>query len=174
MEQGSTYTAQGLFNPFWEPKRGGFSPAEFAQFNSPSCLLLDVPDTKRVFTSGDTLDADFLFAHFGDAPLKGASLTWRLEPTGTTGILPVAGEIPLGPARKVATANITFPAVSKPVKATLTATLGGVSNSWDFWVFPRRARRDGSALAVAPQFRSELAKRYALRSRRRRSRADSA
>ncbi len=71
----------------------------------------------------------------------------------------------------MATIPITFPAVSKPVKATLTATLrgatamesrrlGGASNSWDFWIFPKRAKRDGRAIAVAPQFRSELAKRY--------------
>jgi len=178
--QGSTYTAQGLFNPFWESKRGGFLAEEFAQFNSPSCLLIDVPDTKRVFTSGDTLDADFLFAHYGDAPLKGASLEWRLDisesgerdarpyqmamvgsrvPRDRSGCVSV-GDVALGPARKVATIPITFPAVSKPVKATLTATLGGASNSWDFWVFPKRAKRDGSAIAVAPQFRSELAKRY--------------
>lgn len=157
--QGSTYTAQGLFNPFWETKRGGFTPEEFARFNSPSCLLFDVPDTKRVFTSGDTLSADFLFANY-DAPLKGASLEWRLDPIGTTGILPVAGEIPLGPARKVATAKIVFPSVDKPVKATLTATLGEASNSWDIWVFPRRARRDGSSIAVAPQFRAALEKLY--------------
>ena len=180
VEQGDTYTAQGLFNPFWEPKRGGFSPAEFAQFNSPSCILLDVPDTKRVFTSGDTLAADFLFANY-DAPLKDATLTWRLEAGGsqlvatanstgaincappaanTGGSQLVATELPLGPARKVATIPITFPDVDKPVKATLTATLGGTSNSWDFWVFPKRVQRDGSAIAVAPQFRSELAKRY--------------
>ncbi len=160
VEQGSTYTAQGLFSPFWEPKRGGFTPAEFAQFNSPSCLLLDVPDTKRVFASGDTLDADFLFANY-DAPLKGASLEWRLDIAGATGVSPVADEIPLGPARKVTTAKIAFPDVAKPAKATLTATLGGVSNSWDFWVFPRRALRDGSAIAVAPRFRAALEKRYA-------------
>ena len=177
--QGSdcTYTAQGLFSPFWEPKRGGFLPAEFARFNSPSCLLMDVPDTKRIFSSGDTLSADFLFANFGDAPLKGATLEWDLCPLdaarpeaapyracGRAGRpRPAAcniGEIPLGPARKVATADIVFPVVEKPVKATLTATLGGVSNSWDFWVFPRREKRDGSGIAVAPQFRSALEKRY--------------
>ena len=169
------YTAQGLFNPFWEPKRGGFSPEEFARFNSPSCILLDVPDTKRVFASGDTLSADFLFANY-DAPLKDATLEWRLECcaaakmaappvnagpvlTGKAAILAADG-IPLGPARKVATIPITFPAVSKPVKATLTATLGGASNSWDFWVFPRRAKRDGGNIAVAPQFRAALEKRY--------------
>ncbi|MBR0067610.1 MAG: hypothetical protein IJQ00_08435, partial [Kiritimatiellae bacterium] len=76
------YTAQGLFNPFWEPKRGGFSPEEFARFNSPSCILLDVPDTKRVFASGDTLSADFLFANY-DAPLKDATLEWSLKTGGS-------------------------------------------------------------------------------------------
>ena len=155
------YTAQGLFNPFWEPKRGGFSPEEFARFNSPSCILLDVPDTKRVYVSGDTLAADFLFAHFGDAPLKGTSLTWRLDPIGTTGVSPVADEIPLGPARKVATANITFPLVEKPVKTTLTATLGGATNSWDFWVFPRRAPRDGRGLAVSHSLKEAIGRLYA-------------
>ena len=182
------YTAQGLFNPFWEPKRGGFSPEEFARFNSPSCILLDVPDTKRVFAAGDTLDADFLFANY-DVPLKDATLEWALclldaarpeaAPYQTCGRAgrprPAAckiGELPLGPARKVATANITFPDVDNPVKAKLTVTLGGAttamesrrlggaSNSWDFWVFPRRAKRDGSGIAVAPQFRAALEKRY--------------
>ncbi|MBR0066949.1 MAG: NPCBM/NEW2 domain-containing protein, partial [Kiritimatiellae bacterium] len=63
-------------------KRGGFTPEEFAQFNGPSCLLLDVPDTKRVYASGDTLSADFLVAHFGDAPLKGAVLEWNIDVQG--------------------------------------------------------------------------------------------
>ncbi len=206
--QGSAYTAQGFFNPFWEPKRGGFTPEEFARFNGPSCILLDVPDTNRVFTSGDTLPADFLFANY-DAPLKGATLTWRLDLGGSrccataktggsrccataktggsrccatenadarqrvppAGSIPI-GELPLGPARKVATIPITFPCVDKPVKATFTAALGGatpamesrrlggVSNSWDFWVFPKRAKRDGSGIAVASQFRAALEKRY--------------
>ena len=88
------------------------------------------------------------------------------------GSLPI-GEILLGPARKVTTAAITFPDVSKPVKVTLTATVGGgtptlpecrggaiVSNSWDFWVFPKRVQRGGSTIAVAPQFRAALGKRY--------------
>jgi hypothetical protein len=61
----------------------------------------------------------------------------------------------------VTTAKITCPDIAKPTKATLTATLGGVSNSWDFWVFPRRALRDGSAIAVAPRFCAALEKRYA-------------
>ncbi|MBP5320289.1 MAG: hypothetical protein J6334_04820, partial [Kiritimatiellae bacterium] len=161
--QRGTYTAQGLFNPFWEPKRNGSSPAAFASFNGPSCILLDLPDTKRVFASGDRLSADLLFTHFGDATLTNATIDWSL--TLGEGTVPVRnrlqiGEIPLGPARKVATADITFPDVEKPVPATLTASLGAVSNRWDLWVFPKRAKRDGSAIAVASRFRPALEQRY--------------
>ena len=157
VEQGSAYSAQGLFNPFWEPKRGGFTAAEFARFNSPSCVLLDTADDRRVFTSGDVLAADFLFVHYGDAALKGAVLEWNLGVKhGRISI----GDIAIGPVRKVASEKIVFPDVETPVKATLNVRVGDVSNSWDFWVFPKRARRDGSAIAVEPQFRGALEKRY--------------
>ena len=153
------YTAQGLFNPFWEQKRGGASAAEFAEFNSESCLLLDVPDTSRVFASGDILDADFLFANYGTAPLRDSVLEWWPGAGGEDGRRPV-GDIPVGSARKIASARIAFPDVDKPVKACLSANVGCVSNSWDFWVFPRRAVRDGGSIAVADTFRDALGKRY--------------
>ena len=57
---------------------------------------------------------------------ENADARQRVPPVG--GSLPI-GEIPLGPARKVATADITFPDISKPVKATLTATLGVTAES---------------------------------------------
>ena len=163
--QGASYTAQGLFNPFWEQKRGGFSATEFAKFNSPSCILLDVSDDDRVFVSGDALAADFLFAHYGEAPLKDATLEWCLETdaqervTPMRGCVPV-GDIPLGPARKIASQKIVFPSVEKPAKAKLSARIGGVSNDWDFWVFPRRERRDGHDLAVAPSLKKMMERLY--------------
>ena len=165
VEQSGTYTAQGLFNPFWKTKRGGFQPAEFARFNSPSCILLDVPDNHRVFTSGETLEADFLFAHYGDAAFKDVSLDWQLvDKIGQTcfikGRLAVPGEISLGPARKVAVAQIAFPSVEKPTKATLVASIGDISNEWDFWVFPRRERRDGRGIAVSPSLVDAMSKLY--------------
>ena len=159
VEQGETYTAQGLFNPFWEQKRGGFSASEFARFNSPSCILLDVQDDNRVFVSGDALTADFLFAHYGDAPLKDATLEWRLNVGDVKGSCKI-GDIALGPARKIASQKIVFPSVEKPVKATLSARVGGVSNDWDFWVFPRRERRDGRDLAVSPSLKEEMERLY--------------
>ena len=157
VEQSGAYTAQGLFNPFWEHKRGGFSAAEFAQFNSPSCVLLDTPDDRRVFTSGETLAADFLFAHYGDAALKGAALDWSLG--AKQGRIPI-GDIAIGPVRKVASEKIVLPDVEKSVKATLNVRVADVSNSWDFWVFPKRAKRDGSGIAVASSYRAQMEKRY--------------
>ena len=163
--QSGTYTAQGLFNPFWEQKRGGFSAAEFSRFNNTSCILLDTVDGNRVFTSGETLTADFFFAHYGDAPLKDAVLEWRLEfPSGRTACSQTAvcriGDMPLGPVRKVASEKIVFPTVQKPVKATLNARVGNVSNAWDFWVFPRRELRDGRDLAVSPSLKDVMERLY--------------
>ena len=163
VQQGESYTAQGLFDPFWRQKRGGFSAEEFAVFNSPSCILLDAPDENRVFTSGESLAVDFLFAHYGEAALQDAALEWNLELGGR--LSPAAdtaredtrpplrsrvsvGDIPLGPVRKIASQKIVFPSVEKPVKAKLSARVGSVSNDWDFWLFPRRAKRDGRDIAV--------------------------
>ena len=162
VEQGESYTAQGLFDPFWRQKRGGFSAEEFAVFNSPSCILMDAHDESRVFTSGESLAVDFLFAHYGEAALPDSVLEWRLSGNGrelAAGSERV-GAVALGGVRKVASARIGFPSVERPVKAVLSATLGGVSNAWDFWVFPPRARRDGRDLAVAPSLRDSLGRLY--------------
>ena len=59
-----------------------------------------------------------------------------------------------------ASEKIVFPSVEKPVKATLNVRVADVSNSWDFWVFPKRAKRDGSGIAVASSYRAQMEKRY--------------
>ena len=172
VEQGASYTAQGLFDPFWRQKRGGASAEEFAMFNSPSCVLLDVPDDNMVFTSGDALAADFLFAHYGDEDLKGAVLEWRLDSREDAAAVADRidiGDQPLGAVRKVASAKIVFPAVSKPVKMTLTASVRPrrstpqmkcAGNAWNFWVFPVRARKNGKGIAVVPSLKEAVDRLY--------------
>ena len=160
---GAIHSAQGLFDPFWQTKRGGLAPEQFARFNGPSCVLLDTPDENRVFTSGDTLSVDFLFAHSGDAALKDATLEWSLVIPG--GPLNVSNRIPLGvlaigPARKVASDKIVFPSVAKAAKVVLRATIGGIANEWDFWVFPKRVKREGSDIAADASLWPLLAKLY--------------
>ena len=161
--QGDSYTAQGLFDPFWGQKRGGFSADEFARFNSPSCLLMDAPDENRVFTSGESIPIDFLFAHYGEAPLKDAVLEWRLnilDGPSTPSNVSNLSDIPIGPVRKVASAKVVFPSVERPAKVTLSARVGNIANDWDFWVFPPRARRDGRGLAVAPALKDAMSRLY--------------
>ena len=152
-----------MFDPFWQTKRGGLTPEKFALFNGPSCVLLDTPDENRVFTSGETLPVDFLFAHYGDAALKDAVLEWHLDISydpSTPSNLSNVSNLPPGPARKVATVPIVFPDVDKPVKATLAATLGGVANEWDFWIFPKRVKRNGSDIAAEASLLPALSKSY--------------
>ena len=165
VDQNGIYTAQGLFNPFWETKRGGFTPAEFARFNSPSCILLDIPGDNRVFTEGDEVDVEFAVAHYGEAPLPpDAALAWRLE---FEGVVPSTATAASGichvqlASKSPYPAHIVFPSVAKPAKATLIAAIEGVdTNSWDFWVFPRRAIHDGGDMAVAPSLAEALSRLY--------------
>ena len=173
---GAIHSAQGLFDPFWQTKRGGLSPEQFARFNGPSCVLLDTSDENRVFTSGDTLPVDFLFAHFGDTALKDTTLEWTLDIPGRAACpqaaerrvkdnAPYQGRLPLdvramGPARKVASDKIVFPSVKKAVKAVLRVKIGGIANEWDFWVFPKRVKRDGSDIAADASLQPMLAKLY--------------
>ena len=167
VRQGKTFTSQGVFNPFWEAKDGGATPESLALFNSPSVVLLDVKGNERVFRSGDSCQMDFLFAHYGDAALKGAVLEWSLETDAQERVPPVrgcvsVGDVALGPARKVASEKIVFPTVEKPVKATLSASVGGKGlNSWEFWLFPRRDLKDGSFIAVSDAIRPAFSTLYA-------------
>ena len=183
-----TYSAQGLFDQFWRPKRCGSTERDFAAFNSPSCILVDtegkgdrayrehstyadfnnpwiVPDvienTNRVFAAGEAIPADFILAHYDrDIRLKDAKLAWKfVNVAGETFASGEAtiGDQPLGPARLVHRCALTAPAVSRPAKLTLVATVTSlssvvsekegqtISNTWDFWIFPRTARPEPPA-----------------------------
>ena len=138
------YSAQGLFNPFWEDKSHGFSAGQFAAFNSPSCVLADFTPSNSVFCADDTLQADILMAHYGDEALKDAVAKCSIVAGGDVlaakGI-PV-GDVALGGVRKLCEAKIGIPAVAKPVKATFCVDVGGVANSWDIWLFPKQPSRE--------------------------------
>jgi len=180
------YTAQGMFSPFWQPKRCGTTAAEAAVYNSPSCLLVDndgpadrrgepYPDelvycgfriavreaTNRVYSAGEVIPLDIMLSHYDeDLEIGGGTLTWRFTaPDGTT---LVAGEKPVGaqargPMRILARERIRVPDVSKPVKATLQVALAGLSNAWDFWFFPKAGSSGDPAGVVVADYGSEAA-----------------
>jgi len=171
--QGTARTAQALFTPFWDTKPGGWTEKAFAAFNSPVCVLTDVeghPATNRVFTSGETVGLRFRVSQYGEDAVKGAVLAWRFVASDGRTLAEgrsAAGDLACGPVREVARAAVTFPDVPAAVKAVLEVRLvdaagaaAAPANRWDFWVFPKRAPRDGSRIAAAEEWRASLAKGY--------------
>ncbi len=177
VQQGQTYSAQGLFNAFWEVKRNGSTPEAFRRFNGPSALLLKTEPEARVAVSGDAVKAGFWITHYGESRLGQAQLRWTLRAGGA--VLAqggcAAGDVELGSTRLLAEAAIVVPDVAGPMHAILeavvtdspSAALEGerpreppVRNTWDFWVFPKRAMPDGAGIAVSPALLPALEKLY--------------
>ena len=188
--QKGTFTGQSLFDPFWDEKPNGEKASDIATYNSPSCVLLtdgDDPElwpegplpppgfkmfadrvaTNRVRCAGETLHARFHFAHYGDTPLKNATLGWRL--VSQAGSVLASGERAignqaLGPARVIALEDIVMPPVAKACRIRLAATVSAdgfnASNSWNYWLFPRRDRKEAPGVACADAFAPSLSARY--------------
>ena len=149
-KKADAFSAQGLLDPFWRPKHGGFTPEEFATFNSPSCVLLSLGITNRVYMSGERIRADILFANYGNGTLDDAKTKWKMYDSKGTILASETcdiGRCVAGPVRKVATLDFVAPAVTSPCRVTFTASVsgkanGGVveqSNSWSFWIFPENS-----------------------------------
>lgn len=174
VQQGDTYSAQGLFDPFWEVKRNGSTPEAFRRFNGPTSLLLKTEPDTRIVVSGDTVKAGFWITHYGEAPLDKARVKWTLR--AGDAVLAQGecdgGDVELGSTRLLAEAALAIPSVDKPVHAVLVAEViqrsevGGqrsgekVLNTWDVWVFPKRDKQDGRGIAVARNLLPALEKLY--------------
>jgi hypothetical protein len=126
------------------------------------CVLLETPEKRRVYESGESINASFLFANYGEDAIENAKLKWQLK---ANDVVIAAGEsaigdLTIGSVKKVAEEKILIPDIKKPMKAILIASVGGVENNWDFWVFPKREKRDGSDLAVAASLVDAIGKLY--------------
>jgi len=159
---GPIHSAQGLFDPFWQTKKGGLTPEQFALFNGTSVVLADFAPDCPVAEVGEKREVSFLFANYDGAPKRNAAVRWRFLADGKTlleGVETVA-EIPEGSARPVATVSFSMPSVAKATKAVLRVEIDGTANEWDFWIFPRREKRDGSDISADASLLPALAKLY--------------
>ncbi len=172
--QAKTYSAQGLFNPFWEAKRNGSTATDFRLFNGPSTLLLKTDPECRITVSGDTVKADFWISHYGEAPLTKPQIKWILR-TGEKIIAQgesQGADVETGTTRLLANSSINIPNVAKPVHAVLEAEIiqrsevegqrsnEKIVNKWDFWIFPKRDKQNGDGVAVTPALLPALEKLY--------------
>ena len=141
---------QAVFDPFFGTKSKGESPADVAEYNSPSCVLLDEEDedpvaarawwkacrgnpsamwvggTNRVKVAGMSFPVGFWLAHFEGETLADANLNWSVTDDGgrvlLSGARPI-GRQELGPARQIAREMLTVPEVGRATRVTLRATV---------------------------------------------------
>ena len=137
-EKSVAFSSQGLFDPFWDDKPKGSTAAYFAAFNSPSCVLADIVPDRSVFTAGESFTADVHLAHYGEEPIRGAKVEWKLAAGARScqGAEEI-GDQELGAVRKVATVKVDVPEMERPVKARLEMKVKDIRNSWDLWLFPK-------------------------------------
>lgn len=155
-----TYAAQALFDPFMETKSKGESPAQVAEYNSPSCVLMDDESaqpkegaewweaqggvlkkmwvkggTNRVHVAGDRFPLTFLFAHYENAMLEDARIDWKFVTDDGREFM-VGGQgienQKVGHARRVARVVFTVPEITDACKATLVASVSGRVGNRDF------------------------------------------
>ena len=164
VEQAGTYTGQGFLNAFWEEKRGGLTLDQFRRFNGPTALLATITPDSAIAVSGDTCTAALWISHFIGESLEEARIGWRVvagENVLAEGALDPAAVSP-GDVKEVGTASFTVPDLDAPVHVVFEARLEGtdILNAWDLWCFPKRAQKDGTAIAVTEDLYDVLSARY--------------
>jgi hypothetical protein len=140
----------GVLDAFWEDK-GYVTPAEYRRFCSPTVLLARLG--RRVFTTDEKFEAAVEVAHFGQAPLAGARVTWRL--VGDDGRVAARGQlpaqtIPVGNGIALGQVSVPLAALPAPARYRLVVRLDGttVENDWDLWVYPTKLDTPAAAGVV--------------------------
>ena len=120
--------------------------------------------TNRVYAAGEEISLDIMLSHYDeDLEITDGTLTWRfVAPDGTTLVSgeKSVGAQAMGPMRILAREGIRVPDVSAPAKATLHLDLSTsqpsqhLSNSWDFWFFPKSSVASDPAEVVITDYGS--------------------
>jgi hypothetical protein len=128
----------GVLDPFWDSK-GYITPAEYRRFCNATVPLARL--LKRVWTTGETLSAEIEIAHFGAAPLEGATARWQV--LDENGKAVAEGEFPartigLGQGSSLGRVSVDLAKFAAPGAYRLVAGLEGTpfENDWGFWVYP--------------------------------------
>ena len=129
----------GVLDPFWESK-GYVSAEEFSTFCNQTVPLVRFP--KLVINNNDPLSAPIEVAHFGQAPLKSARITWRI--TDTADKLLASGDtiadLPIGNCISAGHISADFSSINTPTALTVSVSIEGTPyhNNWHLWVYPAR------------------------------------
>ena len=162
--QAGTYTGQGFMNAFWEKKPGAWTVEQFRRFNGPTVVLAKLEPASSIAVSGEPCKSVLWISHFDAKPLVRSAVSWKLKTATKT----LAGgsltpfDAASGDVKELGICSFTVPELSKPTHAVLEAAIDGtdITNSWDFWFFPKRVEKRGDGIAVTEDLFAALSKRY--------------
>ena len=169
--QGSSVSAQGYLNPFWELRSNGIAPDDFYRFNGPTALLLETDLPAPIIVNGDKFNADIRISNYDDVVLSTDDVVWSLTSRQDGRVIasgklpkPELREIPAGYAGLLGTVEVAIPekAVDKPTALTFNVAVEGtdVANYWNFWLFPKREKRSLKGFAVSDRLCEQFEKQY--------------
>jgi hypothetical protein len=127
----------GVLDPFWDSK-GYITAREFHRFSGPVVPIARLP--RRIFTAGETLQAQLELGWFAPQDLPQGVLRWTLREgrrTVAAGKL-FTGPLPTGICSPVGAIAVPLKDMPAPAKLTLEVALEGTpyANDWDVWVYP--------------------------------------
>ncbi|MBN2279625.1 MAG: beta-galactosidase [Candidatus Marinimicrobia bacterium] len=139
----------GVLNAFWEEK-GYVTAEEYSRFCNVTVPLARME--KRIFLSNENFVADLEIAHFGQTPIKNASVKWEIWDKNK--VLQQGyfnqSEISIGNCQKIGRIQQDLSEIPGPVQYQLKVTVNDYQNDWDFWVYPASLPKiDGDKILVA-------------------------
>ena len=130
----------GMLDAFWESK-GYATAAEFRKWNNATVPLARFKD--RVYTSGGKFSADVEVAHFGAAPLAGATSRWSVVDTAGKAVASGSWDmqaIPRGKGTALGKVSVDLSKLHAPAQYKLIVELHSgaatFKNDWNFWLYP--------------------------------------
>jgi hypothetical protein len=135
----------GVLDPFWDPKPYVTAEA-FRAFCGPVVPLARLD--RRVFRSGQTLQAAIEVSQFGAVDAPGSTVAWTLVDDG--GLALAGGEfvadLPAGALTGVGEVRVPI-ATDTAMRATLHVRVDalGAANSWEVWCYPAEVASDAPA-----------------------------
>jgi hypothetical protein len=128
----------GVLDPFWDSK-GYITARQYRRFAGPMVPLARLE--RRIFESGDVVQARIELAQFGPVDLENVTPLWAIR--SSAGIV-AEGSLPkqtikAGTLSTLGEIRAKLPNSEKAQKLNLEVTIHGTeaANDWDLWVFPK-------------------------------------
>lgn len=151
----------GVLDAFWDEK-GYVDGPEFRTFCDTTVVLARFP--KMIWLNNERLEVPLEVAHFGTAPLSGATVTWAITSATTRDTLWSGSsrrDLPIGNGFEAGTLRCDLSSIRHPVQLTVHAGIVGhaSANSWHIWVYPASVPDAPAHTHIATRFDEDVQQR---------------